>query len=169
MQTPSDESYRLIPLTQGQFAKVDVEDFESLSQHKWFAIWNPHTQSFYAVRHDNSKPNRPFIQMHRVILGLKPGDRRKGDHADSGATLDNRRSNLRVASNEENGRNARRRRDNWSGFKGVHFRKNLGVWCARIGVNRRRIHLGHFQTAEEAAAAYRAAALRLHGSYACFK
>ena len=47
---PLDQSYRLIPLTQGQNAIVDVEDFEWLDQWNWCAQWTG--RHFYAVRHD---------------------------------------------------------------------------------------------------------------------
>jgi hypothetical protein len=39
METPNQE-YRLIPLTQGQFAKVDAADFEWLNQWKWCSNWS---------------------------------------------------------------------------------------------------------------------------------
>jgi hypothetical protein len=53
MTTPSEQSYRTIPLTQGQFALVDEADYESLAVFKWHAIWNINTKSFYAVRNGN--------------------------------------------------------------------------------------------------------------------
>jgi hypothetical protein len=38
-----------IELTQGQVALIDDEDFELVSKYKWYARWDSHTESFYAV------------------------------------------------------------------------------------------------------------------------
>ena len=79
-------------------------------------------------------------------------------------TFDNRISNLREATRTQNCANCPKPRNNKSGKKGVHFAKHTGKWRARI--SKARIHLGYFATAEEAHAAYIAAALALHGEFA---
>src|SRR5208337_4769038 len=101
-----ETSYRLIPLTQGQFAKVSPHRFEELSRFKWCSHWNPHTESFYAKRSVviNGKQNTMF--MHRVILGLSYDDPRRGDHRNQD-TLDNQDENLRIATNSQNASNSR--------------------------------------------------------------
>lgn len=71
-------------------------------------------------------------------------------------------ANLRPATRTQNLGNQRRRRDNTSGFKGVFFDKNLGKW--RVAVKHR--HIGCFSTAEDAHAAYVAAAAGMFGEYA---
>jgi hypothetical protein len=83
-------------------------------------------------------------------------DHRNGDRAD------NRIANLRECSRAENARNVTSR--NPSGFKGV--RRDDSRWRASITVNGKRIHLGTFDTAEKAAAAYDKAARRYHGEFA---
>jgi hypothetical protein len=55
---------------------------------------------------------------------------------------------------------------NTSGFKGVSFYRQTGRWQAYIRHGGRRLHLGMFATAEDAAAAYDAAAIRLKGEFA---
>ena len=102
--------------------------------------------------------------MHRMILGLGYGDERKADH-ENHDTLDNRRSNLRVATTSQNGSNSRVRKDNTSGFKGVGYRG--GRFLAYIRVNGKRSYLGTYGTAVEAALAYDAAAREHFGEYAC--
>lgn len=88
------------------------------------------------------------------------------DHI-NGDPLDNRLSNLRLATGSENGQNRRRSRRNTSGIKGVHFFKPSGKWRAAINDRyRRRKHLGLFDTKEQAAEAYRLAAIRLFGAFA---
>lgn len=85
------------------------------------------------------------------------------DHID-GDPRNNRIDNLREATHQENQQNVRRaRRDNRStGMLGAHFLKRTGRFCSSIGINGRQIHLGYFDTPEEAHAAYIAAKRRHH-------
>lgn len=53
----------MIPLTQGKFAIVDDEDYEYLSQFKWYA--EKHRKTFYAAR-TIFNPKRT-IRMHQEI------------------------------------------------------------------------------------------------------
>ena len=152
---PPDQSYRLIPLTRNQNAIVDVEDFEWLNQWNWHATWCSDTKSFYA----HSEVEENMLAMHRVILGCGP--REQGDHKNRN-TLDNRRSNLRKCTHQQNHFNARR--FNKTGYKGVV--KLHGKWRARITIDGRRRHLGYYNSAEEAARAYDRAAIELHGEFA---
>jgi hypothetical protein len=107
--------------------------------------------------------------MQRQILGLAYGDLREADHENHN-TLDNRRSNLRLADVFEQAYNRRLRGDNTSGFKGVCYRKDkksTNKWRARINVRGKRVLLGYFATAEEAHGAYSKAALEYHKEFAC--
>lgn len=87
------------------------------------------------------------------------------DHA-NGQRDDNRIANLRLATPAQNRRNSRRAKNNTSGFKGVTFHKGSGRWRASIQVDRRAVTLGGFVTAEDAYAAYVAAAKRYFGEFA---
>lgn len=87
-------------------------------------------------------------------------DHRNGDRDD------NRIVNLRAASQAENNGNSRRPKHNTSGFKGVGLQKTDRKWRARIKRAGRSIHLGTFDTPEEAHAAYVAAATELFGEFA---
>lgn len=161
--------FREIPLTQGQVALVDVEDYEYLSQWKWNAWRSPHTEGWYAVRTEpNPGPGsrRRNIWMHREILGLSPGDPLTGDHIETSRTLDNRRFNLRVATTHQQNTNQRLRKDNTSGYKGVYQNKrtgNYGAYTARDGYI---VWHGTFATAEEAAAKRATEAARFYGEFA---
>lgn len=89
------------------------------------------------------------------------------DHI-NGNTLDNRRSNLRVVTRTQNNQNVTIRKHNKSGYKGVSLEKKTGRWVAVIQANNKRIHLGTFDTPEEAYAAYCEAAKKYHGKFARF-
>ena len=167
MTTPS-EDYRLIPLTQGQFAKVSAHRFEEINSFKWMANWSIHTKSFYAKR--NRKPDdrgiRGSISMARVVLGLPDGDKRHADHINHD-TLDNRDENLRIATNSENTRNRRFRQINNAGLKGVRVLPNRkNGYQARITVDGKILNLGVFDSAEKAHKAYCEAAAIHHGQFA---
>ena len=51
-------------------------------------------------------------------------------------------------------RNQRIRKNNTSGYRGVHYHKNNNKYSAQIGIKPKRIHLGSFKTAVEGAIAY---------------
>jgi len=135
-----------IPLTQGQYAIVDDEDYEWLNQWKWFAEWK-NTKSYYARRYNgliNGKEHK--IYMAREILGLKRGDKRQADH-ENHITLNNCRSNLRIVTHSQN-------QWNKTNPRGYHWHKRKKKYQAQIRLNGKSIHLGDFQTAEEAHNAY---------------
>ena len=58
------------------------------------------------------------------------------------------------------------RRNNSSGFKGVYFFKRTNRWRAKIAHDGLEIHLGYYDSAEEAAMAYNSAAVKLKGKFA---
>lgn len=102
---------------------------------------------------------------HRVIwkwlFGTEPTDI---DHRDLNRS-NNAQGNLRACDHAGNMQNT----SGWSRKalpKGVHLRRESGRYRAIIGVARRNINLGTFDTIAEAQAAYAAAATRFHGSFA---
>jgi hypothetical protein len=86
------------------------------------------------------------------------------DHRDRDRQ-NNRFSNLREATRSENTRNKVCKKSGRTGIRGVTQREN-GKFRAIITVHQRRIHLGTYNTKEEAQAAYIFAAINLHGDFA---
>lgn len=109
---------KLIPLTKNQFAIVDDEKYAGLSKHKWRAAFSQSIGTYYAVRTAIAGGKRITILMHREVLGLSPEDSRWGDHREPSQTLDNRHSNLRIASASQNAMNRRLGSRSSSGIKG---------------------------------------------------
>lgn len=161
----ADSTTRLISLTKGQFAIVDAADFEWLNQWKWCVTSDKKRHCFYAVRRTwNPLTKRnSYVLMHRLILGLT-NPKIEGEHRDLDG-LNNRRSNLRACTHQQNRFNTGKRRDNKSGYKGVVWRKRERKWRAVITLNGRRFHLGDFVNIVDAANAYAKAGERLHGEF----
>lgn len=158
-----------IALSNGLMVLVDEDDHDRLAAYAWHAMRNPVgcVYAFRQVRWTEDGVRRiQTLYMHREVLGIT--DRRvEVDHID-GQTLDNRRANLRTCTHGQNQRNYRRRKGGFSSqFKGVTWDKSRSLWVVKIKVNRKNVHLGRFADEVSAAKAYNAAALRLHGDFAC--
>lgn len=107
--------------------------------------------------------SRSWERLHRVVMNASGGQ--LVDHID-GNKLNNKKSNLRICSNAQNLHNRGANKNNSSGKKGVYADKRSGKWIAQIGVGNKRIHVGTFSDVNEAAAAYKEAAIRLHKDFA---
>ena len=70
---------------------------------------------------------------------------------------DNRIANLRDVSHKQNGQNASKPSNNTSGHPGVSWHKQRSKWQVKIMHNQKQIHLGLFESLEEAVAARKAA------------
>jgi hypothetical protein len=159
-----------IPLTRGAFAIVDEVDLD-LANRKWQVHRDPRGNSAYAygATPPDTNGHTHTIQMHRLILSRMLGREliraELTDHINHNG-LDNRRSNLRLATHTQNRYNIGIRRNNTSGFTGVSRRPENNTYRSVIVHNGVRHSLGTFKTAEEAYAARAELERRLRGEFA---
>jgi hypothetical protein len=159
MATPA---FNTIPLGRGNYALVDVSDFEALSVYRWGYITTRGRK--YATRYERGS-KRTKVFMHREILGLTRGDKIQGDHI-NGDTLDNRRENLRPASHGQNQHNRKLQTNNTTGYKGVWFVKAIGRYRAEVKYKNKKFNAGTFDDPKQAALAYDKKAKELFGEFA---
>lgn len=149
-----------IKLTRGMVALIDDDDYEKVSKYRWYAFYN----GFNWYAQTRLPNNRNHIYMHRLVLGFPEG--KQIDHINMD-TLDNRKFNLRTATNAQNNRN--KKAWNVLGIKGVSYypnNKRIKQYLARIGLDYKTINLGWYMTAKEAAEAYNNAAIKYFGEFA---
>ncbi len=144
-----------ISLTQRKFALVDDEDFEDVKKYKWRfnnkAYKNPGGVYCYSLGN---------IRLPNFIL--KPPKGKYVYHI-NGSNLDNRKSNLKLLSEDQIKSAQPPNKLNRSGFKGVSWDKRRNRWIATIRASGHKIYLGEFKNIFEAAKAYNVAALKYHG------
>lgn len=156
-----------ISLSGGLDALVDDADFAWLSAHSWRAAsacgargrLNGH-EGYYAVRYVRVGRRNKAIFMHRLIAA--PPTNMVVDHIDRN-TLNNQRSNLRIATGQQNSCN-RFHRSRKSGMKGVEINKRR--FRARIVWRGMRYYLGAYELRDQAAVAYDVGAVAVHGDFA---
>ncbi len=153
---PPNDEVRYIALTKGLFAIVDAADYEEVNKYKWSA--HIAGANCYAARRDKGKN----LTLHRFIM--KPPKGMYVDHID-GNGLNNRRSNLRICTAQQNQCN-RGPQGRTSRFKGIHYRKHIEKYSASIRSNGDQIYLGCFEDEEEAARVRDRMAVELQGEFA---
>lgn len=149
-----------IPLTRGYSAWVDLGDRDLVACHNWqVRTFKKNPALLYA----ETRGGAGTLMLHRLLMAPGPG--LEADHID-GDGLNNRRSNLRVATRHQNGCNTGMFATNTSGVKGVCFDRSRGKFNATIVANGVTYNLGRFATLEEAANARAAVVERFHGAFA---
>ena len=100
-----------------------------------------------------------FIYMNGVAPSI-PIDHKNG------VKSDNRWENLRAVQHTDNMHNQRRpHKNNRSGYLGVVTRPTSKKFWAKIRVGKKNIHLGVYETPEEAHSAYMQAKASMHSGY----
>lgn len=134
----------------------DLEDWEKLKDLCWYKDINGYAATYL---------NRAPILMHRIVMncpnGLVP------DHINriDGGVCDNRKSNLRIASRQQNSLNSKLFSHNTSGYRGISWDKNRSKWESKLGFHGKTIHLGRFDSIEDAIEARKQGELQYYGEY----
>jgi len=156
---------KLIKLSKGKVAIIDKRDLDKVKRFSWYAAIG-NRGKYYARAYIRKEVGKySSIYMHRLLVGVKTGDKVQVDHRNSN-TLDNRRCNLRRASNAQNSMNRKKQAGFTSRFKGVAWEKECCCWRAQIMVNKKAIYLGRFNSEADAARCYNKKAKEIFGEYA---
>ena len=119
-----------------KYALCDMDVWQTAQNHRWFLSHG------YVFTKINGKNER----FHHLVITPKPGY--VIDHKNRNP-LDNRKTNLRYATDHANALNHSKNRKNTTGVTGVS-KTNIGRYKAYINFNGKHIHLGHYMTLEEA-------------------
>lgn len=144
---------KVIPLSgalgRGMQALVDDEDYDRLSNYKWYARQSK--DKLYVERQIylgvvDGKRKAKSIKIHRDIMGVTDRDIQV-DHKDRD-TFNNTKSNLRLCNQSQNNHNQGPNKRSLSGHKNISKIKNL--WRVMVNYQKTYYWVGLFPTLEEA-------------------
>lgn len=131
---------------------IDKHDAPLVLRHKWSRIVKKNKYAATILRKEGKVIRHVYL--HQFLLGEEP--EREIDHHD-GNGLNNRRSNLRFATRQQNSRNTKK--------LGYSFIKRINRWHARICIDNKEINLGYYKTEEEALEARKRAEKKYFGEF----
>ena len=144
----------ILKTTKGIEFTIDTSDLEKVLCYTWCV-----SKTGYLVANINSK----VVKLHRYLLELSSASK-VVDHINHNP-LDNRRSNLRVCTQNKNAKNMKLKSNNSSGFPGIDITPH-NKYRVRITVNKKEIRTGNFDTLSEAISARKAAEIKYFGEFA---
>lgn len=147
-----------------KYGLVDVlvdDEYDYLRDMYYWYIWgSPRHHGLYVLGEDKNKKQH---RLHRVIANASKGQ--IVDHI-NGNPLDNRLSNLRITDSTGNNRNARKRKNSTSKYKGVSKKAN-GTWTVQIQIAKDKyLFEGGFRSEVEAAERYNTLAKKYFKEFA---
>jgi hypothetical protein len=148
-----------IKFSNGNITIVDDEDYEKFSSYKYYE-----NDKGYAQRSYGPRSAKKHALLHREIMNAPKG--LFVDHINHNK-LDNRKSNLRLVTNQQNRFNSNKMKiAKTSKYKGVCLIKKANLWKALIRFNGKDKIIGRFESEETAAVAYNIYAKKYFGEYA---
>lgn len=129
----------------GEQFYFDLEDYDKIKDYYWYI-----GRQGYVFACDINKGRNYRIRLHRLVMDCydKNFDI---DHIHGKETrFDNRKSNLRICTHQENTRNCRVSKNNTSGVTGVSWDKNSQKWFTYIWIDYKRLCLGYYDKFEDA-------------------
>ncbi len=145
-------------LTRGFVTYTDVADKGVLESCSWSTLIQHGGKRIYA----KTNIRGTVMSLHRMLM--QPAKGAQTDHVNSNG-LDNRRDNLRKATPAQNLCNARTRKDNTSGVKGVSWVGRRQRWEAYVSLGGKKHHFGYYMDKTDAICARHMAAETLHGAF----
>lgn len=133
----------------------DLDDFDRVSKYHWYEEGNGYIRS-------SSKKKEDKVFLHRLIMGFPTNI--GIDHINHNI-LDNRKSNLRVATTSQNAMNRTKSSNNTSGVTGVVWVQNRNNWKSEIKINDEAIYLGSYDKFEDAVKVRKEAEEKYFGEY----
>jgi hypothetical protein len=131
---------------------IDLDDIDKVKNLKWSI-----DSKGYPITTINKTEK---VRLHRYILGLQ--EDLPVDHINKNR-LDNRKINLRLATNSDNNANKSMQKNNTSGFTGVTWDKNQNKWMVVVQYYKESYNLGHYKDKDVAIS------VRLKGEQLIFK
>ena len=128
----------------------DAEDFDLINTHTW-CIAKFDNRDYAITGITTAKGNYKTLLSHRMLMN-EPIDMLV-DHINTDG-LDNRKSNLRIATDQVNQHNRKSNGYSWA--------KHAKKYKVRIKLNNKSIHVGYYNTEDEARAAYLEAKKKYH-------
>ena len=145
------------------YTTVDTKYVPILKEHKWGIYKSKGKSNTYV----GSRIDGKYIGLHRFLCSIdKSVDKNLVVDHINGDTLDNRMSNLRVCTTQQNSMNCKRSKNNTSGVTGIWFDKSRNKWSAELMLNRKKKYLGRFANKEDAIKARKEAEIKYFGEFA---
>ena len=138
--------------SRGKTFTIDAEDWLRVKDYCWY-VGNGYVKAQVSGK---------SVLLHRFLMN--PPDDMCVDHI-NGDPTDERKSNLRIVTKQQNAMNRKKHNNNQSGHTGVNWHKGANKWAASIRYKGNYIHLGSFTNKEDAIKARKDAELKYYGEY----
>lgn len=159
---PVNAPYTILKTKKGDVL-IDVDDLDKVLSYNTWNISKRGDVVCYKESGPRDNRKRKVFKLHRIIMDAPTG--KVVDHINRDPT-DNRKINLRLCTQRENGKNLSKKKNNTSGIVGVAWDKARNKWIAKIKVDYKSIHLGRYDNLLDAKAARKEAQTKYFGVFA---